>query len=289
MTRVVTLPNVDAPEPAVSNHELRRFLAGELTPERRADIERDALLQPALHERLAKLAAEQRAEDAAFALEVPLPRFLRDHEARAQRATAKSGGLFARLASIRFTFGAGALAAAACAVFLLVQPVDGGDGDAAIDGAGGVRWKGDARVGFLVRESDGARFGTDGEQLGAGDQIQFAVKDDAAHGAMVLVGVDGRGVVTVYAAEHVDGERAKGVPGEQVKPRILGESVVLDDATGAERFFVVYGDPPLEALRRTVEDAARTVPTSALAHTERLPLPREYTQSSVHIVKVPSG
>lgn len=268
MTRPVTiqLPNLDAPEPAVSNHELRRFLAGELSPERRAEIESDASLAP----RLEKLAAEQRAEDAAFALEMPMPRFLDEHAKR----TAPKATLLSRVLSMRFTVGATALAATAAAVLFVVTP---GDGE---------RIKSDgAHVGFLVREHEGARFGVDGEQLRAGDQIQFAVKDDAERGAMVLVGVDGRGAVTVYAAERVDTQRTKG-PGEQVKARVLTESVVLDDATGAERFFVVYANGDLDALRREVEDAARKVKPSDIAKTSKLALPSKYTQSSVHIVKV---
>lgn len=266
MSARILLPDLDV-EPSVSTHELRRFLAGELSPERRALIESDPSLQP----RLAALAAEQRAEDAAFRLEVPLPRFLADHEERT-----KAPGLFARLASMRLTMGAGALAAAACAVFLLVRPIDDEDP---------IRAKG-GRVGFLVRESEGARFGVDGEQLPRGAQIQFAVRDDVDHAAMVVVGVDGRGVVTVYAAERVD-ERVKGPSPE--KTRLLPESIVLDDATGAERFFVVYGDGHVDNVRREVEQAARALASSgaSLVDTERLPLPSGYTQSSVHIVKVP--
>lgn len=269
-TRTISLPDLDAPEPSVSTFELRRFLAGELSPERRAQIEAD----PSLQERLAKLAAEQKADDAAFALEMPLPRFLADHEKR----TAKPQGLFAKLLSLRFTVGATAFAAAAAAVlFVVVNPEDP------------IRMKGDARVArvaFMVREADGVRFGVEGERLKEGDQIQFAVKDDAKNGAMVLVGVDGRGAVTVYAAERVDRERAKGVAGEQVKPRILSDSVVLDDATGAERFFVVYADTDVDALRREVEAAARRVGAEKVVSTTKLDLPSSYEQDSVHIVKV---
>lgn len=268
----IALPNLDAAEPAVSNHELRRFLAGELTAERRAQIESDATLQ----DRLAKLAADQRADDAAFALEVPMPRFLADHATRTQPKPT----LLSRLLSVRFTVGATALVATAAAVFLVVRtPNDDG----------GVRMKGDARVAFLVRESEGARMGHEGEQLRAGDQIQFAVKDTVEHRAMVLVGVDGRGDVTVYAAERIDGERPKGVVGEQMKPRILTDSVVLDDSTGAERFFVVYANQDVDTLRSEVEHAARQVKASDVANTTKLPLPSAYTQSSVHIVKVPTG
>jgi hypothetical protein len=271
MNMRILLPNLEtesSTEP--STHELRRFLCGELTPERRATIESTAAFKP----RLVALAAELRADEGVVQLEVPLQRFLDEHERRAMSAP----GLFARLTSMRWTMGAGALAATAAAVFLLVRPVEDG-----------MRLKGDARMGFLVREQVGARFGTDGERLARGTQIQFAVRDDDARAAMVVVGIDGRGAVTVYAAERRD-VRVKGQNAPN-KTRVLPESVVLDDAIGAERFFVAYGDGDLDDVRRTVEAAARALAASGalLTTSERLPLPARFTQSSVHIIKVPSG
>lgn len=270
MSTRILLPNLEAePGAEPSTHELRRFLAGELTPARRAHIERDLRADDGvLKARLEALAAELRAEQGVLQLEVPLARFLDEHERRTAR------GLLARLTSMRWTMGAGALAATAAAVFFLVRPV-----------GQGVQLKGDARVGFLVREAHGARFGTDGEQLARGTQIQFAVRDDRRHAAMVVVGVDGRGAVTVYAAERVKGESTAD------KTRLLPDSVVLDDATGAERFFVVYGDGDVDEVKRSVEEAAHRLVSSgaSLVHGEQLPLPARFTQSSVHIVKVPSG
>lgn len=283
MTTRILLPDLDAdaagpPSGSVSQHELRRFLAGELTSERRAQIESEPSLQP----RLEALAAELRADQAAFQLEVPLPRFLADHAQRTATAPGWFGAALARLGSGRpavgrWSMGAGAFAAAACALFLIVRaPADEDP----------IRSKG-GRVGFLIRESEGARFGIDGEQLASGAQIQFAVRDDSKRAAMVMVGVDGRGVVTTYAAERVD-ERVKG-PSAPEKTRLLPDSVVLDDATGAERFFVVYGDGDVDDVRREVEAAAHALASTraSLVDTERLSLPARYTQSSVHIVKVP--
>ena len=276
MSPRITLPDLDAAEPGPSGFELLRFVAGELSAERRGEIERLLAADPALKARVDALAADERAAQAAFALEVPLPRFLDELEKKAARRSP-----FAWLRSLRLTGSLGALAAAAAAIVLFVRTPD--------DELAGTRTKGGARVGFFVKDDGGAHAGKAGEELTAGDRIQFAVRDDADMRAMVLVGVDGKGVVTVYAAERVQGR----VKGEE-RTRLLPASVVLDEATGAERFFVVYGTEDLDALRAEVEAAAHQLASSGsdLARTERLPLPDTHVQSSVHIVKIapaPSG
>lgn len=265
MARTILLPNLDAAEPAVSGFELLRYLEGELSAERRAAI--DALLaqDPALKARHDALVAERRAEAGALALDVPLPRFLEQTEARARSP------LSALLARIRLPMGFGALAATAAAVFFMVRtPVE-----PAYDGL-----KGGARIGFFVKGDSDARPGTAGEALHEGDRIQFAVRDDADKDVMVIVGVDGRGQVSTYAAEPLAGERSKGA-----EPRLLPSSIVLDDSTGAERFFVVYADGALEDVQREVEAAARKLVGADLRTENRLPLDARFAQSSVHIVK----
>ena len=273
MSPRITLPDLDAAEPGPSGFELRRYLAGELPAERRAELERLLGTDAALKARCDALAAEERAEQAAFALEVPLPRFL--DEMAARTATRSP---FAWLRALRLPGTLGALAAAAAVLVVFVRQPD--------DELAGTRTKGGARVGFFVKDDGGAHAGKAGEQLLAGDRIQFAVRDDAEMRAMVLVGVDGKGAVTVYAAESVQGR----VKGEE-KTRLLPASVVLDEATGPERFFVVYGADDLEALRAEVEAAAHALAASGsdLSRTERLPLPETRVQSSVHIVKIAAG
>lgn len=258
------LPDVDNDGRTVSSHELACFIAGEGTAARRTEITALLAGDAALKMRHDALISEQSAADAALRLEVPLPRFLDDH--------APAPAWWRALLNVRVF---GAIAVGACAVLFIVMP----GSDPAYDGL-----KGNARVGFFVKDAHNARFGHAGERLSAGDQIQFAVKDDASHTAMVLVGVDGRGAVTVYAAERVDGERPKG----ESKPRLLPDSVVLDDSTGAERFFVVFGDGTVPEVRAQVEDAAHKLAASHadLVGTERLPLADSFVQSSVHIVKV---
>ncbi len=280
------LPPLDIPEPAVSGFELSRYIAGELDAERRSAIAGLLASDAALKARHDALVDEQRAADAALRLEVPLERFLAEHESR---VTAHASGfasvvaaLLAPLKSLRVQAGLGAVVAAAAVIIVVTRPPS--DGRAGGNGIKG----GEASVGFFVRDGHNAHFGHEGERLGAGDQIQFAVREHAAHNAMVLVGVDGRGEVTVYDAEDVAG-RAKGpAPAADDKPRLLPDSVVLDDSTGPERFFVVYGDGDVAAVRARVEKAAQELASSHadLVSTERLPLPDAYVQGSVHIVKV---
>jgi anti-sigma factor RsiW len=271
MSRTIHLPNLDAAEPQVSGFELRRYVEGELTEARRAAIAQLLATDAALLARHDALANEVRAEHAAFALEMPHGRFLMEAEERAAPR-----GLLALLARMRMPVGFGALAASAAAVFFLVRAPDDGP---TYDGL-----KGGARIGFFVKgaQEGGAHLGHDGEQLTQGDQVQFAVRDDDSKGVMVIVGVDGRGQVSIYAKRRVDTERAKGAHGANV----LESSIVLDDAVGAERFWVVYADGDVGEVARAVEDAARTLAGADLAHAARLPLGAAYEQSSVHIVKV---
>jgi hypothetical protein len=279
MAKPILLPNLDAPDDGVvSTHEIVRFLAGELAPARRAELDDKMAKDAAFKARVDAIDAEQKAADAAFKVEVPLARFLDEHEARTASPLARL------LKSVRFQAGIGVLVASAAAVLFLVKPAGTtGPDEVAYDGL-----KGGARVGFFVKDEEGARFGRAGEELTAGDRIQFAVKDDATHPSMVLVGIDGRGSVTTYVAENVDGDRPKGPVSDDEKPRVLPASVVLDDSTGPERFFVVYGDGSLDDVRRTVEDAAKSLAATSpnLVEAQRLALPAGWVQSSVHIVKV---
>lgn len=270
MSQRILLPNLDADEPGPSGFELKRYLAGELSAERRAQLEQLFASNASLQARVDALAAELRAEDAAFAFEVPLPRFLDEVQAKSARRSP-----FFFLRALRIQGALGALVATAAAVLFFVRPAD--------DELAGTRDKGGARVGFFVKDDGGAHPGRAGEELVAGDRIQFAVRDDGSKSAMVLLGIDGTGAVTIYAAESVQG-RTKG----EEKTRLLPASVVLDEATGPERFFVVYGDSDVAALRSQAEEAARALVGSgaSLDRAERLPLPDSLAQSSVHILKV---
>ena len=260
----------------ISVHELRRYHAGELDDQRRAAIaarvETDAVLRAELDE----LEATERAFKATHSFE----RFLSDHEARRRQQSALSS-LQSRLRRFRWQ-ASGLIAAGAAALLLLVVLPRG---ETRTPRYGGL--KGAARVGFFVREHDGARIGVDGEQLPPGAQIQFAVRDDPQSSSMVLLGIDGRGHVTTYVAMHLrDAGNEKGSASD--KARLLPQSLVLDEALGPERFFVVYGKEEPDALQAEAERAAKALleRETDLTRADRLSLGEGHAQSSVHIVKV---
>jgi len=263
---------------AVSRHELSRYLAGELGPERRAELERMVESDDGLRATLQDLKA---ARDAFFAT-MPFERFAADHTARRE----KEAGPFAALwKKLRWQLSGGlvvATAAAALAVFVL--PNVGGEAP----GSSENRVKGGARIGIFVREDGGARVGKDGEALKAGDQIQFMVKDAPAAKARVIIGIDGSGAITVYDKSSFASSTAKGH--DDGEPAVIGSSIVLDDAVGAERFFVLYGDEDVAMLETRARAAAKGLVKRGLPleSTERLPV-ETIAQSSIHIVKVPSS
>jgi hypothetical protein len=275
MTRVL-LPNLarDDDDARISPHELACYHAGEGTPEWRAYVEATLRSDVNLRARLDALVAEERA----FAVEMPLPRFMHDHEVRVQSTSSPLRSLWSRVlrlpaAPVLTTV------VSACAVLAFVVLREPGQDIAVVDS--GLRDKGAARVSYFIRDAQGAHLGRAGETLHAGAQIQFSVRDDVNAESMVLVGVDGRGEVTVYAAEPLE-EASVGT-----EPRLLPASVVLDDAVGTERFFVVYSHRDVVSLMALVQGAAHSLAAAHadLATTATLPLPDDVTQGSVHIVK----
>ncbi len=258
---------------SVTAWELARYDAGELSTAQRTSIEDALKADPALKAEL----DEMRAEKAAFAAQMPFARFEADHAAR------RSRGLFARLTeSIQGLFGGGLLPAAgalgACAL-LLVVVAKTQDAPATTRTKGG-----DAEIAYFIKEGDNARLGRDGETLFAGDRIQFAVVDDAKAQSMVIVGIDGTGAVTVYAKDDLN--REKGSAGSIREPRVLARSIILDEAVGPERFFVLYDDEPAEVLVARAKKSAEVLVKSGgdLSRHARLPL-HVRSQSSVHIIK----
>ena len=257
----------------VSRFELERFVCGELSAERRAHIERALAADPALK----AVHDDVIAADKAFLIELPPAPFFARHE--------QAPSLWTRLLS-HWQAGFGAAAAAAAVVVLVVvntTPADDGNRS-----KGGPPVVIGPRVSFFVKQDGAARVGSAGEELRAGDQIQLAVKDIDKQ-ALVVVGVDGGGAVTVYASESVQGVVSKGPLNGP--PRVLPASLLLDDSTGPERFFVVYGDD-VDALLREVQAAADRLGDDvkagrkSLLSAERLPLDEALPQASIHIVKV---
>lgn len=282
-------------ERGVSPFELERYLVGELDAERRREIESLLAADATLAAELDAL----RARDAAFRVAMPFERFLADHEARIEETSA-AARVHAWWRSLRLPIGGGVIAAAAAAVALAVflpEPVDSGGASSripSVDEHGRTRLKGDgARIGFFVQVEGGARWGADGEELRAGDRIQLAVQDPEGARSMVIVGIDGRGEVSTYLARRLPTGTPKGESGPA--PRVLEQSLVLDDAVGAERFFVLYGmDADVEKLEQAAVRAARELSAKVargaedLRRQERLYLSLDdVEQGSVHIIKVP--
>jgi hypothetical protein len=274
----------------VSRFDVERYVCGELPAAERARVEAALRADPALQ----AFHDDVIASDRAFLIAQPPAAFMARLPAATAASTAASSaassstsvvaGLLARVRQLV----SGPTLAAACAATAVVFFVIAPGRDAGDDG---VRSKGGdvaPALGFFVRTADGARLGHAGEALRAGDQIQLAptdpARDDAAPRALVVLGVDAAGAVSVYAADAVDTARTQG-PG----PRLLPASLVLDDTDGDERFFAVWGDDVAAtraaALEAAEAIAARVRAGASPADLERLPLRGRFPQSSFHIRK----
>jgi hypothetical protein len=260
----------------VSGLSVERFLQGELKGEdlRRFDRETAACAE------CARLLAETRADDAAFALR-PIPEYVR---AAGEPAPARS---FFRPWFVALP--AAAALAALAIVFMRPAPRGQPDEIAALGHRGGdsvVRIKGDASasatplsLGFYVSRAAGGgkTVGRSGEKLTRGDRIQFFY--DAPKAApFALVGIDGRDEVTIYFSTG-DGGGAL----QEGRGLALEGAIELDDSAGAERFFLCAGEGAKDV--EAVQQAAEVVASSGddLSRVARLPLACD--QSSVWIRK----
>lgn len=253
---------------------IARSLAGELAPPEQQQLQQH--LEACLD--CAAAAAELRSDQAAFRTAMPFERFAADFE---RRLEGQGGGALAREARARgrwlwpgFGIGLGA-AAAAAALLLLVMPAEDSH----------LRSKGSESIGFLLQREDGVSRGYNGERLHQGDRIQFLVRAPTDSRAVVLLGVDGAGAVTVYHAADLR-EQAKG--DEPLEP--LPHSVILDATLGPERFFLVSSsDMDAAVLHDMAQRAAAELvrQNKDLAATQRLELPDPHIkQDSILINKV---
>jgi len=261
-----------------------RYLLGELDGTARARFEEEIEACPDCAAALEEL----RADDAAFALR-PAPAALRSFWTGEPPARG--------VPWLRVATAVAALAAAAVLVLALLPPRGEGEeagGEVPAIGergaAGTTRIMGDEATGgaeaagpaglalgfYLLDASGRPVLGGPGQVLREGDLIQFWY-GGGAPGSAVLVGIDGRREVTRYFPV---GGAPSSLPA--AAGRLLDSAVQLDDARGAERFFLCVA-PGLEADR--VEAAAREVASSVAdpALVERLPLDCE--QATVWIVK----
>ncbi len=247
-----------------------RFVAGELSAQDadkvRAALDRD----PALAAEAQRLEADKQA----FALS---HRFA-DLEKKLGPAEDK-GGVWAWLTGPKLA-GLSALVGACALVAVVAVPSGEGPTPDGPMGEAGIRLKGGQHLGVFVKEQDGVRLSVDGEVLRPGDQIQFVLKDHVGAKARVVVGIDGKGAVSVYDARGLTEDPAG------AGPAVLEESLILDDSTGPERFFVVYGTGSPKALLDRVKTAAEDLAGSGadLSSTETLNVDG-VVQSSTYIVK----
>ena len=262
----------DQPGCGFSRHQLRCFHVGELPAETRQSIEQHA--EACLD--CQAILEEFKSDDAAFRTHIPFVRFQADH-VRKVEGTAPGSPAVRRM--WRWLTGGGVALAAALATVVLLMPRGPTDPQQQV----GQRLKGRVPgLGFIYRTTVGVRAGRDGQRLAKGDQIHFMVRTADPKDALVVLGIDGRGSVTVYhAGTAPDGAWEAASP--------LPDSVVLDDAVGTERFFAVTSSAQApQTLQHAAEAAARQLVERGvdLKAVQALPLDVEARQDSVLIEKV---
>jgi hypothetical protein len=131
--------------------------------------------------------------------------------------------------------------------------------------------KGGGASAAIFGQRDGGVFAVhEGERLRAGDAIRFVVAPGGL-GYVIVGSADGAGHGTVYYPS--DGATASAAVAPDAKSELPG-AVVLDDAPGPERVFVLFSRTPLDAAAVTaaLSDLARRG-TAAIRATRTLPLP----------------
>jgi hypothetical protein len=271
-----------------STHALRRFLAGELSEKERGEIEKGK----ADNSELSAWFQDEAAKDAAFQISMPYSRFEADHEKRRAETLPleKTSSWFSKVLE-QWKIATPAMVALTAALVFWVGPKENLAQQGASTGtttnleapSGQNRLKGGQALGMMVRSLEGARYGVEGESLQPGDQVQFLVREKSQYSAKVLLSIDGKGIVTTYLSQ--EGQIGKGAE----KVALTEKSIILDDALGVERFFLVYGAGDVESLRVRTEDSARMLAESGadLRKVETLPLEgANIEQSSFFILKV---
>jgi anti-sigma factor RsiW len=273
MSKVLQL-KADPECPQLTSLQLQRALLGQLEPQELGHVNQHIAVCKTCTARRADIEADK----AAFQTLMPFARFAEDH---AQRRQGQRGLARIRQSQQRLWWAALATAALASSVLLFSL------GDPFAPTPRFItQSKGDGvQFAFVVKSEATARRGNNGEPLPSGAQIQFLLRAHADARSMVLVGIDGNAAVTVYAAEALS-EASKGEG--TLQP--LAESIVLDEALGPERFFVVLSpDTDVDMLHQQVQAAASRIATSKVDLTTLNALPLDNSQlrqDSVFIVKV---
>ena len=203
---------------------LERYLAQDLSAERKAEV--DALLASSEVDR-ARL-AELEADSRAFLIQHPPGRLVARYEKEHGR-----GRLWRTVAFIAGT----SLAAATAGLLVFVRPDDS------------LRAKGGVALSVYRKRGESAVKLGPGEPVAAGDSVRFEVRA-AAGGYAAVIGRDATGKVSVY---HPFGQDAP-APYDPKAP-LFSETIELDASPGPEVLYALYGPAPfglgpvLEALR----------------------------------------
>lgn len=155
---------------------------------------------------------------------------------------------------------AGPLAIAAAALLYLAWPSPPpGSPTVAVKGAAG------SAPHILLRRHGAVTIVDDGAVLHPGDALAFSVPPGRARHALV-VSIDGAQRISVYSP--FAGETSAPIPvGPSVAPVSLEPAVILDEALGPERLWLLLSDRPLSvaSLRPALERLAAAGPAAVRA------------------------
>jgi hypothetical protein len=258
-------------EERVSDLSLEQYRLGELAPAAAAALAERLERDPALAERLERLAVSD-AEILAAHPPAEVAASIRGRLAAAERPSR-------RLHPVRFTsFALPAAAAALLTLSLLLVR------ERLLAGGDAVRLKGAATALSAWRKvGDGAESLAAGAVARAGDVVQLSyVAAGARYG--VIFSIDGRGVVTFHLPEGWEGGEARSPALDAGGEITLASAYELDDAPSFERFFLVYGDSPFP-VASAAEAARRLAERPAQARRAQLELPRALRQAAFLLVK----
>jgi hypothetical protein len=228
-----------------SRHALARHEAGEGSPDERAALGAHLETCPTCAETLAELGRYRVAFQAGLSQAELEARIA----LRAARPAPRSWW-----ALVRWPYALGAATATALALLLVFAPRGDEPGPDS-----GTRTKGaEFSLSFVIESGGKPVLAEPGHRLRAGDRIQFLLTAPAG-GQLHLVGVDGRGQVSVYFP--APGVTPPAFPGGAGRP--VPGSIILDDAPGPERVFALLcsaalGPEELAARVRALAPDPRT-------------------------------
>lgn len=243
------------PTPTIADLTLERYRLGELPPAEHARLAAAISADPALRQRLDRLAESDREIRAAYPARV-MAASVRQKAGAQAAPTPAAAGARAWLRPAMLAAASVCLMAVAATLWLR-QPVPD---DTTIKG-------GPALV-LHRKTANGSEALAPGATVREGDQIRVGYRA-AGHGYGVIVSIDGRGNLTSHLPRAGDRAVALQTTAGTV---FLDFAYELDDAPRWERFYFVTSDSAfdLEPVRQAVRDANRVTPAGPL------PLPRTF-------------